>query len=209
MEQLSMNFLVIGITSIISFACFSNQSLKQQLLFYPYMIHKAGKGYYRFITHGFVHADWTHLLFNMFTLYFFGDNVEQYLRANYNSPVGSSLFLLFYVAALIIASIPSYFRYRKNQYYKSLGASGAVSAVLFASILISPLNNICLYGLLCIPAYIFGPLYLIYSAYEAKRARDNIGHDAHFTGAIFGMIFIVVLVPETFRNFIQTILDLF
>ncbi len=207
--ELTVNIFLIALTSIISFVCFSNESLKQQLLFYPYQIHTQGKGYYRFITHGFVHADMIHLLFNMITLYYFGDNVERYLNKHYGSPVGSSLYLLFYVAGLIIASIPSYFRYRNNQYYRSLGASGAVSAILFASILISPLSQICLYRLKCIRAYIFGPLYLVYSVYEAKRAKDNIGHDAHFTGAIFGLIFIVALVPETLSNFIQTIIDTF
>lgn len=207
--NISLNLIIIAITAIVSFICFSNDKLKQQLIFYPYLINKEKSGYYRFLTHGFVHADWVHLLFNMITLYFFGDVVENYLNTNFSFPAGSAIYLLFYILALIVASIPSYFRYRNNQYYRSLGASGAVSAILFASIMIYPTNGICLYGLLCIPAYLFGPLYLFYSAYSARKANDNIDHNAHFTGAIFGMVFIILLVPETFSNFVQTIINLF
>ncbi len=207
--NITANFIIIAMTAIISFIAFNNEAWKNNMLFYPYLIHKEANQVYRFITHGFIHADMTHLIFNMITLYFFGENVEYYLNQHYSGFAGSGLYLLFYFAALIISSIPAYFKYRDNQYYRSLGASGAVSAMLFASILISPMSRICLFGLLCLPAYIFGPLYLIYEAYGARRGQDNIGHDAHFTGAIFGMIFIVILVPDTFSNFIQNIVNLF
>ncbi len=205
--NITYNLLILAITSIISFIAFGNEQLKERLLFYPYLIFHRKKEYERFITHGFIHGDFMHLFFNMFTLYFFGQHVEYYLTKMHGS-TGRMLFMLFYLVALVVSSLPSFFRQKNNQYYRSLGASGAVSAILFASILIEPLSKIYLYGAIGIPAFVFGPLYLAYEAYSTKKANDNIGHDAHFTGAIFGLIGIVILVPETFSNFIRQIANL-
>lgn len=197
---------LIAITAIISYMAFGNLNLKEKLLFFPWIIKNKSGGFYRFLSHGFIHADTTHLLFNMITLFFFGPYVEQYLNQKFTQPMGSLIFLALYISAIIVATIISYLRHSNNQYYRSLGASGAVSAILFASILISPMSKIYIFFIpIGIPAYIFGPLYLVYTVYMDKRGKDNVGHDAHFMGAIYGLAAIVLLVPDTFGNFIEQI----
>jgi len=200
-------FLIIGLTAIISYIAFGNPNLKSKFLFHPFSVKRNGE-FFRFISHGFLHADLSHLLFNMFTLFFFGPFVESYLNKVFDQPTGSVIYLVFYIVSIAAASTISYFRHKDNSYYRSLGASGAVSAILFASILIDPLSKIYIFFIpIGIPAYIFGPLYLLYTIYMDKRQIDNVGHDAHFMGAIFGLAAIVLLVPDTFGNFIEQILN--
>lgn len=207
--SMPVTFGIIVITGIISFIAFSNQNLLQKMIFNPFQIKRNGE-YIRFLTHGLIHANWGHLLFNMLTLYFFGGNVENYFAYHFGKPTGQIIYLLVYVVAIIVSSIPSYIKHKDNRYYNSLGASGAVSAVLFASILIAPLSSIMIIPIpLPIPAWLFGPLYLFYSAYMAKRGGDNIGHDAHFMGAIFGLVATVFLIPATFGNFIEQVASVF
>lgn len=177
--------IIIVITCIVSISAFMNHQQIDQLLMWPAVV-KQRNQYYRFITSGLIHGDWMHLGFNMLTLYFFGGFVED----AYNQLFGKGIFLAFYLLALIVSDLPTYFKYQNNYSYRSLGASGAISAVIFASILLSPGSKISLFILpIGIPAYIFGPLYLLYCVYMSRRGMDGINHSAHFWGALFGIVF--------------------
>ncbi len=198
-----INIVIIGFTVLVSLYTWSNRELFDKLKLNPYMVvHR--KEYFRLIGHGFLHADYTHLIFNMITLYFFGDIVEQVFASIF--PLGNVLFVLFYLIAIIVSSIPSIIKHKNNQYYNSIGASGAVSAVLFASIIFAPHNKLLILPIpFPIPAYIFGGLYLLVSYYLSRKNMDNIGHDAHIAGAIFGIIFPIILKPELVSYFIYNV----
>ncbi len=198
-----INFLIIALTVLVSLYAWSNRELFDKLKLNPYMVvHR--KEYFRVLGHGFLHADYTHLIFNMITLYFFGGIVEQVFIELF--PLGKMLFILFYLLAIIVSSLPSIIKNRNNAYYNSIGASGAVSAVLFASILFVPNNEILMLPIpFPIPAYIFGVLYLLVSFYLSKKNMDNIGHDAHIAGALFGIIFPILLKPSILDFFINSV----
>lgn len=203
-----LTYAIMAITGITSFMAFSNSELKGRLLFHPYTIKRQGQ-WDRFLGHGFIHSGWTHLIFNMVTMYFFGKNVEIAFKAFFGQTMGSVHFLLLYFLGMILASIYSYFKHQENRGYAALGASGAVSAALFASILIYPGSSLMIFPLpIPIPAIIFGPLYLAYSVYMARQGRDNIGHDAHFYGAIFGIIYPLAIKPDLIGHFMKAVKDL-
>lgn len=194
---------IIILTIFVSFNCFRNRILFMRLEFSPYRVFRL-KEYYRFITYGFVHADWAHLLINMFVLHSFGASVL--FLGNYYFSNPALFFISLYAGGLFMSTVYSFFRHRHNYNYVAVGASGAVSAVVFTSILMYPVGSIRLFLIpFDIPAYIFGFLYLIYSAIMARRAKDNIGHDAHFFGAVFGLAFPVLLKPELLYIFIEMI----
>ncbi|WP_298734993.1 rhomboid family intramembrane serine protease [uncultured Chitinophaga sp.] len=174
-----------------------------KLSMWPYMV-KEHKQYYRFITAGLVHADYMHLGFNMLTMWFFGKYIELIFQDLFG---GKLYFLLFYVLALIVSDIPSYFRHRNNYGYRSIGASGAVSAVVFAFILFQPWAKIVVF-VIPMPAIIYGVLFLGYSVYMSRRGGDGINHDAHFWGAVFGVVFPLAIRPELAGYFIQQISSL-
>ncbi len=197
---MSTTLIIIIITCIVSYLAFQDAGKKYRWLMNPYQIvHR--KQYERLITSGFIHADWTHLIFNMLTLYFFGDYVEFYF--NSVSQYGTVLYIAMYLLGMVVADIPSLIKHKDNPNYNALGASGAVSAVVFSSILFNPLNELCLYGLLCLPGFIFGLIYVIYSYYSAKNQRDNIGHEAHLFGALFGVVFSIAVWPQVIGHFID------
>ncbi|MBS4064609.1 MAG: rhomboid family intramembrane serine protease [Chitinophagaceae bacterium] len=189
--ELSITLIIIIITSLISFSAFSNERLMDSLIFYPPAIHKNNQ-WYRFFSNGLLHADLTHLLFNMFALYIFGRVVESQFGQIFGDS-GRILYFSMYVLALGACLIPTYNKNKNNHQYRSLGASGAVSAVIFASILLNPLMGM---GLLFIPIYIagflFGFIYLAISSWLDRKGGDNINHSAHIFGALFGIIFLVI-----------------
>lgn len=195
----TVTLLLIGITVVVSYSAFNNNELLNKCMFYPVAI-KQRNEWWRFFTHGFVHADLTHLLFNMLTLYFFGPIVETIFGGLFGNPF---IYPLFYILALFSSSVPSFEKYKANSSYMALGASGAVSAVLFATILFDPWQTLRLYFAIPIPAIVFGVLYIWYSSYMSKHGRDNIGHDAHLWGAVFGLIFPLALRPSLFFNFLE------
>jgi membrane associated rhomboid family serine protease len=200
-----ITYIIIAVTAFISIMAFSNRSLFDKLLFDPYRIQHMNQ-YYRFISHGFVHADWMHLLINMFVLLSFGRMVENAFLVLSGVSKGIYYFILLYIGALLFSSVPAFGKHKNNTWYTAVGASGAVSAVLFSSILISPLSGIrFIFIPFNIPAFIFAILYLVYSAYMAKKSQDNIGHDAHFWGAVFGFVFTIVIKPSLFLGFIHQI----
>ncbi len=199
---MSITLVIIIITALLSLTAFYKQGEMEKMLFWPAMI-KERKQYYRFLTSGFIHADWMHLIFNMITLYYFGRIVEQVFRIN----LGFGYYIALYLLAMIAADLPTYFKYKDNYQYRALGASGAVSGVLFASILYAPWAKIyILFIPIGIPAFIFGVLYLIFCVYMNKRGGDNINHNAHFWGAVFGIVFTIVVLPEIIPHFINSLL---
>ena len=199
-----MTIIIIAITAIISITAFQNRALMDKWIMQPYLI-KENKEYYRFITSGFLHAGWMHLLINMFVLYSFGRVVELYF-AEYFGAKGNYYFLFMYVAAIVISDIPTYLKNNTYYNYASLGASGAVAAVLFASILFQPMATIYVY-FIPVPGIVLGPLYLYYSARMSRNAGDHINHDAHFYGAAFGFVFTALLKPTLIIYFFQQILN--
>lgn len=201
-----ITILIIVLTSVISIAGFYNKELQGRLLFSPLMIAEH-RQVYRFLTHAFVHADWIHLAVNMFVLLSFGRATEVYFM-NFFGDKGWYFFLLLYIGGILLSSTPSFAKNKTNKFYHAVGASGAVSAVVFSSILINPLSAIRFVFIpFDIPAFIFGILYLIYSAYMAKKGNDNIGHDAHFWGAVFGFVFTLILHPALGTAFIRQIVS--
>jgi membrane associated rhomboid family serine protease len=156
--------------------------------------------YYRFITCGFIHADFMHLAFNMFTLFFFGKWLEAHYVGDLDLPHYS--YLILYLGAIIVANIPTYLKRRDDYNYRSLGASGGVCAVLFAVILLRPWSTITII-VIPVPAIIYGGLFLFYSAYMGKRGGDNVNHDAHFWGALFGVVFTIALKPGVINIFLN------
>lgn len=195
---------IIAVTSVTSVLAFSNRNFHGKLLFSPYMISNHRQSY-RFLTHALVHGDWIHLLVNMFVLFSFGQAVEAYYGLFFQLK-GAYFFLLLYIGGVALSSTPSYAKFRTDPYYRAVGASGAVSAVVFTSILIEPLSPIRFAFLpVDIPAFIFGAMYLAYSAYMARKGNDNIGHDAHFYGAVFGIVFTLILKPMLFTGFLQQV----
>ncbi|OJU23057.1 MAG: hypothetical protein BGN92_07320 [Sphingobacteriales bacterium 41-5] len=185
-----VTFVLIAINVIVSMIGFSNPDFVNKFIFWPYRQARENQQY-RFITSGFLHADWMHLFFNMFTLYFFGRLIERLFEG---AGLGGKLsYLLLYFLGLIVASIPSYLKHKDNYGYRALGASGAVSAVVFASVLFSPWSTLYVY-FIPMPAIIFAVLYIWYCVYMSKRGNDNINHDAHLWGSLFGLLFTIALV---------------
>ena len=183
---MSYTILIVLVTVVISMAAFNNHQLYGRFIFYPYGIARSQDQYYRFLSSGFIHLDWNHLIFNMITLYFFGINVEEICA--FAGMRGIYVFM--YLSAIAVASVPAFVKHRNHNYYQALGASGGVSAILFATVYFEPWNKIQIIFLpIGIPSVIFAVLYLIYSAYMAKKGNDNIGHDAHMYGSVYGFIF--------------------
>ncbi len=190
--SISITIIIIIITAVISFIAFSNHELMDKLIFYPPAIAEQ-KQWYRFFSNGLIHADIPHLAFNMLSLYFFGDLVNSAFVQIFNSS-GTLLYLVMYVSSLAVCLIPTYMSNKSNYYYRSLGASGAVSAVIFAGIFLYPEQPLGLLFLpIQIPGFIFGPLYLIITAYFAKRGGSHINHSAHLWGALYGIVFLIVM----------------
>jgi membrane associated rhomboid family serine protease len=195
-----MNIIIIVITVIISILAFYNPELFERLKFSPYAIKQRSEGW-RFASYGLVHAGWLHLLINMWVLYSFGNIVERVFKLNYGIK-GMFYYLLFYVGGILFSVLFDFGKYKDNVYYSAVGASGAVSAVVFSSILIYPVGSIYLFPIpFSIPSWLFGILYLAYMVYMQKNGRDNVGHSAHFWGAVFGMILTIILIPHVLGSF--------
>ncbi len=190
--------LIMLFTVITSIYAFNDHNAYGKFMLNPFSISR-GQKVYTLITSGLIHADWMHLIFNMITFFSFGFPLER--------AIGSGQFAAVYFVGLILSDIPTVIKHKNDIWYNSLGASGAVSAVLFAAILHFPFATLYIMPLpIPIWAIVFGPLYLVYCVYAAKQARDNINHDAHFFGALTGMIVMVLVVPGIIPQFIGQIL---
>lgn len=199
-----MTIFIIIATVGISMLAFSNQQLMDKLLFSPYKtIHS--KEWHRLLTHGFVHADYVHLFINMFVLYSFGSAVESIFKSlQYSGVIQSWLlnFCVLYFGGIIIASLTTLKKHKDNFYYHSVGASGAVSAIVFTYIFFDPLQRLLFMFIIPIPAIVFGILYLAYSHYMSKKEGDYINHDAHFVGSVFGFIYPLLINPKLITIFL-------
>jgi membrane associated rhomboid family serine protease len=193
--------IIVAVTVVLSFMAFSNPDLTRKFIFNPYAINKR-KQYYRFITSGFLHNDHMHLIFNMISLYFFGAGVE-FIFSQVFGTLGPIYFVTLYILGIIVSDIPTYFKHQNNPGYNALGASGGVSSVVFAFILFLPLHKIDLFFFVPIPGFILGALYIFYSWYSSRKANDNINHDAHLYGALFGLVFCIVLYPQAVPDFFK------
>ncbi|BBD44901.1 MAG: rhomboid family intramembrane serine protease [Petrimonas sp.] len=187
-----ITFLIIGITSVISIAAFGNYTMMDKFIFRPT---EAGRGqWYRFFTYGVLHADYTHLIFNMFTLYFFGGDIERAFKATFGGQTGVFYYLLLYVTALPVSILPTYLKQKNNNSYRGVGASGAVSAIIFAYILINPMNFMgVLFIPVWLPAFLFGTIFLLISVSLDKKQSKGINHSAHITGGLYGIAFMVTV----------------
>ncbi len=190
---MSIVIIIIIITVAASLLAFQSQDLMNRWLMQPYAI-KHDNQWYRFLTSGLIHANWLHLLFNMFVLYSFGPVLNGYYTFIFEGR-GWYYFVLLYLGGLLISDLPTYIKHQNHPGYSSLGASGAVSSVLFAYVLINPLGTIYLY-FIPMPGIVMGVLYLAYSWYMSKKGGDNINHDAHFYGAVFGIVYTLLLKPS-------------
>ena len=197
-----ITIIIIVVTAVVSVICFSQAGLFETLKFSAYDVwHR--RQWHQMLTYGLVHGGWGHLLFNMITLYCFGRIVEQYFGAAFGDK-GAVLYVVFYVTALIVSTIGDLIKFRDNPSYSAVGASGAVSAILFAAILFEPRMGINIYLIpIPVPAYIFAPLYLVYCIIMARKNVDNIGHSAHFWGAVYGLLFPLLLRPDIFTHFLN------
>ncbi len=188
---LNVTLVIIIVNCLVSFAAFNNERIFDELIFYPPAI-AVQKQYYRFFTCGFIHANMGHLFFNMYALYMFGGIVESEF-SNVYGDYGRWLYLLMYVSSLYFCLLPTYGKNKDNYNYRSLGASGAVSAVVFAFIFLEPLQKIGIIFIpVMIPGFIFGLLYLVVSSVLDKRQGSNINHSAHIWGALYGISFLII-----------------
>ncbi|CAH0996582.1 hypothetical protein EMA8858_02714 [Emticicia aquatica] len=207
MEQITANLLIIIVTVGMSLYALSNLSVFESWLMNPVAINR-NREYHRFITSGFIHADFMHLFFNMYTLYSFGDFIEQvFIQKFDNDPkLGSVAYVIFYIVAIIVSDLPTFFKHRNDRNYNSLGASGAVSAVIFGAILFVPTAQLGVF-FIPMPAFIFAGLYLAFTYYEMQRGNGFINHSAHWYGAIFGVVVMIVMYPQVVPSFIEQIIN--
>ena len=192
---------IIGITALVSWMAFSNERLLQRLLLWPPAVSRR-REYHRFVTYGLVHGDFAHLLFNMITLFFFGRLMEGFY-ADYLGPFG---FAWFYLSALGVSALPSYLKHRHDPNYATLGASGAVSAVLFAFILLQPWDLIYVY-VIPVPAIVYAAFYVGYSIWAERQQADRINHSAHLAGAAYGVLFTLLMEPRVLQHFLTSLLN--
>jgi membrane associated rhomboid family serine protease len=185
-------FITIGLSL---FTLYVRQQMFEKFALDPYSISQ-GKKYSSIVMSGFLHANLSHLLFNMLTFYFFAFQLCSFL--------GGTKFLILYFGSLIIANIPSILKHKNDPEYRSIGASGAISGILFSFIVFSPQSTLMIFPVpFPMPAYIFAVLYLIWSYYAAKQSRDFVNHDAHIWGALAGVILTLLLRPDSIQIFLS------
>jgi membrane associated rhomboid family serine protease len=202
--ELSATIILIGITVLTSYQAWKKPVLLERWMFTPYQIQQKNQ-WDRFVLSGFIHKDNIHLLFNMFTFFFFGRVVEMFMIYRLGMELGLVTFVFFYIGAIVVADIPTYFKHKEDYRYRALGASGGVAAMVFGSIIIMPLSDICLFGIICLPGFVLGLLFLIYTYVQSKKGNDGINHGAHLYGAIFGITFILLISPQSGLNFLDQI----
>ena len=194
--------IILVLTVVISLSAFNNQQISEKLILWPRRMDQPGE-YYRLLTSGFIHADYMHLIFNMLALFFFGRAVEQMYEI---VGIPKALYLVLYLAGIVAASLPSFARHRNNPYYRSLGASGGVSAVLFAFVYFAPWQIIYVW-FIRVPGIIAAVAYVVYSAYMSKKGQSYVNHDAHLFGALFGFVFTLLFAPDHGKNFIAQLMN--
>jgi membrane associated rhomboid family serine protease len=201
---MSATILIVILTCIISYYAFQNHGFFNRLKHYPFQ-EQRDQSYTRWLSAGFLHGSWTHLLVNMFVLYQFGEEVEHYLVIRHGAALGRIYFITAYVLIIILANIPTFFKQRENPGFASIGASGAVSGILFMFILMEPWRMLGIMLVIPCPAIVAGILYLFYSSWASNHSNDNIDHDAHFYGAVWGIVFMILFNPDIIDLFLEKI----
>jgi len=202
----SFIFLASVISSLIAF---QRQDLAAKWMLNPYsLVHQ--KKYFQVISSGFIHADWMHLIFNMLSFYYFALDVSdgiplEYLMVNSVGPIGHLYFGLIYFASMALGDISTIIKQKDNPKYNSLGASGAITGVVFSFILFAPGSRLSFFFMPGIPAPFFAILFVIFSVLAGKSRQTNINHDAHLWGGLAGFFFTVILFPGVFHNFLKAI----
>lgn len=198
-----VTYILIAITVLVSLKGFSDPAFSDRFMYKPFRQKHFGE-HYRIFTHLFLHADPLHLIFNMLALYYFGRLVEMYFWVDFGLVGGTLLYIVFYLLGGLFATLLPFMRHKDNDLYRSVGASGAVSAILFAGIIFQPDMRV---GLILIPgsvpAYIFGPVYLLYEFLADRFAKTRIAHDAHIGGAIFGIVFVLITNIDRAKAFLN------
>ena len=207
--SLSITLVIIGITALISYQGLNNRDFFDRLKHYP-VAEEQNKEYFRMLTSGFLHGSWIHLFFNMYVLLQFGEIIENLFVSIFGN-FGRIIYVVFYLTAIVIADIPTFLKHKHNPGFSSIGASGAVSAVVFAFIIYNPLHGLTFifFPFFSIPAIILGIGYLIYSSWASQKGGGNLDHMAHFAGAIYGVIFLIICHPPVIQRFIDQILAAF
>lgn len=198
---MQVTYALMAIIGFVTYYAWQKPAVHQRLMLNPYKVQNQ-KQFDRLLTSGFVHNNGIHLFLNLFTLYFFGGAIEKIFFI-YFGQLGNVYYLTLFLSAIVVANLPTYFKHRKHSHYNSLGASGGVSALVLAFILFDPLRDLCLYAVLCLPGYILGAVFIAYSIIMGKRGQDNINHDAHLFGALYGLVFIIFLRPSTLQSFVE------
>lgn len=186
-----ITLIITIITVAISILAIYNEPLMDKLIFNPYTVQRKNE-WYRFISSGFIHADFIHLAFNMFSFYMFSDYVEQFFSMIFGAQ-GLALYIILYISSLAVCLIPTFLKHKHQYHYNSLGASGAVSAIVFVGIFLQPTIQIGFFIIPpIIPGFIFGPIYLAITAYLSKKGQSGINHSAHLWGSIYGIVFLII-----------------
>jgi membrane associated rhomboid family serine protease len=205
MNQFYLSYILIGITVIVSLKGFSDRSFTERFLYRPFNV-KHYNEHYRTISHIFLHADPMHLIFNMIALYYFGPLVEDYFRLDFGFIPGNVLYIVFYLLGGVFATLLPFARHKDDEYYSSVGASGAIAALIFAGIIFEPLMEIGIIFLpVRAPAYIFGPIYLVIEYLAMRYGKTRIAHDAHISGALFGILFVLITNIDRVKIFVNTL----
>jgi membrane associated rhomboid family serine protease len=199
---MSVTLVICIVTFLISYQAFNNPSIIESLKHYP-IAENRNKEYYRLLSSGFVHGGWMHLLINLFVLYQFGPIVENIMQQVFGVILGPILFVTMYLTTIIVADLPTYFKHKDNPAYAAIGASGAVSGVVFIYILFFPWTTLSLYGIIPFKAIIGGIGYLIYSSWASSNRNDGTDHSAHFYGAVYGILFMIILYPPSISRFLS------
>jgi membrane associated rhomboid family serine protease len=204
--EINVTIIIVAITVIVSILALRDERLERKLIFNPYIIHRR-REYWRFLSAALIHGNYLHLGLNMFVLYQFGSSIEKQFDVVYgnNKWLEALYYLGLYIPGAILSGFYSFEKNKNNIHYNALGASGAVSAVVFAYIGVVPTQNFWLLGALPVPAFAYGILFLIVSWVMARKGQDNIGHDAHFFGALYGIMYIFIIQPSQLPRFFESI----
>jgi membrane associated rhomboid family serine protease len=203
---MSITTILCILIAVVSIGAFNKPEWIERLKHWPYAVHHR-KEYYRWITSGFVHGGWLHLLINLFVFWQFGEQVEHVYKVMLGDLPGQIAYILLFTLGVIVSDLPSYVQHKNNPHFASIGASGAVSAVLFAYILFFPWHMLYLYGIIPIPGIVAGIGYLWYESYMSKKEGTGINHNAHLFGALFGVVFTIALRPSTAIDFFQALIS--